>query len=157
MNITIGFGQRNNVEDLRSHVLGWPVDAQAEDDALHTTRHLVAVTADGDIVGAVSCSLIAFPNGDGANFGNSRAVRFWGLAVAEPYRGRGVGTQLMDAVVTRARDLDARIVWAHTRTSAISFYEQMGFDAFGVPTASSITGLDSRRVALNLAGVPTPA
>jgi GNAT superfamily N-acetyltransferase len=153
LQIVIGFGEKSNIEGLRAEVLGWPVHADVDDDTLYATRHIVAVTGDGNVVGAVSCSLVAFPNGDGANFGASRAVRFWGLAVDPRFQYHGIGTQLMGAVKERAYDLDARVLWAYARHDAVPFYEHMGFDVFEGPKESDLSGLPNKRVALHLRDV----
>jgi RimJ/RimL family protein N-acetyltransferase len=57
-----------------------------------------------------------------------------GMAILQPWRGRGVGSALMEAAIAwaRARDLDkiALQVWPHN-DAAIALYERFGFEREG--------------------------
>lgn len=89
---------------------------------------LLFALADGEVAGA--CALIR--HGDG----------LWELAkmaVAEPQRGRGIGTRLALAAIERARSRDARLLFlqtGHGDRSTQRLYRRLGFrraPAFALP------------------------
>jgi predicted GNAT family N-acyltransferase len=53
------------------------------------------------------------------------------LAVLESYRGRGIGRELVQAFVARARAAGLASVDLNAQTHARVFYEKLGFDAAG--------------------------
>ena len=60
--------------------------------------------------------------------------RITNLLVFEGYRGRGIGTQLMNRAVQAAVDAGVRMVVLETQTcnrKAIEFYIRMGFNPVG--------------------------
>lgn len=59
------------------------------------------------------------------------------LYVSRRFRGRGVGSRLVDAVCEFARSVQARSVWLETQNinyPAIQFYERSGFSLCGLDT-----------------------
>ncbi len=55
------------------------------------------------------------------------------LSVAERWRGRDLGTGLMEAAERRARERGCRGLWLDTYAfQARGFYEKLGFSVFGV-------------------------
>ncbi len=57
------------------------------------------------------------------------------LYVDRAYRGQGIGAALMDAMVTRARQWQARCLWLETQDvnyAAIQFYRRLGFEWCGL-------------------------
>src|ERR1700730_18101143 len=46
-------------------------------------------------------------------------------------RRRGIGSQLLEAVITHASDRGARLLWCNIRNAAILFYERAGFRVTG--------------------------
>ena len=61
----------------------------------------------------------------------SGAAQIGRLAVAQPLRGSGVGRQVLDALVTSARDEGKREVLLHAAYSALDFYRRAGFTPQG--------------------------
>ncbi|WP_158604513.1 GNAT family N-acetyltransferase [Nocardioides mangrovicus] len=57
--------------------------------------------------------------------------RIRGMAVDPAHRGRGLGTQVLTALLAYADDHGGGIVWCHARTGARSLYERAGFVAVG--------------------------
>ncbi len=53
------------------------------------------------------------------------------MAVLEEYRGRGVGTALLDQACEKARQLGFRTVFLHAQTHALDFYRAGGFEPDG--------------------------
>jgi ribosomal protein S18 acetylase RimI-like enzyme len=61
----------------------------------------------------------------------NRSLFVWEFHVAESYRRRGIGRQLMEAVVEKARQAGFRIVGLETQSTnlpAITFYRAVGFE-----------------------------
>ncbi len=53
------------------------------------------------------------------------------VAVLSAYRARGVGREIMVALLDAARDLGARRVTLSAQTHAIGFYRRLGFETVG--------------------------
>lgn len=53
------------------------------------------------------------------------------LAVLRPFRKRGVGKALLDAVTQAAKARGMKDVWMHAQTHACGFYERFGFACEG--------------------------
>lgn len=96
------------------------------DDRARTGRLLVA-ERDGRIVGAVTFYEDAADQGFGWPHGWA-GLRALGVHPAA--RGRGVGHELMEACLQRARRIDAEVLCLHSAafmTDAVAIYEAMGF------------------------------
>ena len=50
------------------------------------------------------------------------------LAILKPWRGQGLGTRLLEALVESARQRGLEKVYLHAQLQAVSFYEQRGFE-----------------------------
>ncbi|MCW2599529.1 MAG: GCN5-related N-acetyltransferase [Frankiales bacterium] len=61
------------------------------------------------------------------------AWRLRGMATAEGQRGRGVGAQVLDALVDHCRAEGGGVLWCHARTPAQRFYERAGLVTRGEP------------------------
>lgn len=59
------------------------------------------------------------------------AYQLRGMATAPEARGTGVGSALLDAGLRICRERQAALVWARARVTAVSFYEQRGFEVVG--------------------------
>lgn len=53
------------------------------------------------------------------------------LAVLKPWRGRGIGRQVLEAVLAYAKEMGLPEVSLHAQCHARGFYEQAGFEAEG--------------------------
>jgi len=100
--------------------IDWPARREAMRASLDAParRSLVVVAPDGTIVGTGSV--------DVAGYG----VAHLGMALATGWRGRGIGTVLLDRLVAAARDLGAHKValevWPHN-ARALALYRTRGF------------------------------
>jgi ribosomal protein S18 acetylase RimI-like enzyme len=69
--------------------------------------------------------------------GDPGGWRVRGMATAPEARGRGAGTEVLDALVEHARSRGADHVWASVRVPARTLYERAGFepdsDVYEVP------------------------
>lgn len=70
------------------------------------------------------------------------------MAVLPAWRGRGIGSALLRAVLQRARDKGLGVVSLHAQTHAIPFYARIGFRAEGEVFMEA--GIPHRRMFLDL-------
>jgi ribosomal protein S18 acetylase RimI-like enzyme len=65
----------------------------------------------------------------------NRRTIIWHLYVMPSYRGRGVGTRLLDALDAFAQSMGARCLWLETQNvnyPAVRFYQRAGFRCCGL-------------------------
>lgn len=70
------------------------------------------------------------------------------MAVLPEWRGRGVGSALLVAALSRARELGLSRVCLHAQTHAVGFYARLGFQAEGEVFLEA--GIPHRRMTLHL-------
>ena len=71
---------------------------------------------------------IVFENGQAIATGRLiRDGKIGRLAVLKQYRGQGYGSKLLKALVDHGNNLGILDFYLHAQTSAIGFYEQLGF------------------------------
>ncbi|MEM6854601.1 MAG: GNAT family N-acetyltransferase [Planctomycetota bacterium] len=106
---------------LRTEVLrdGQPPEsAQFEGDHAPTTLHLAAYHENDPIIGCVSLMHRPMPADP------TRTHQLRGMAVAEPWRSRGVGALLLAELQQRTPEFR---VWCNARVPAQRFYERHGW------------------------------
>jgi GNAT superfamily N-acetyltransferase len=106
--------QHFSIEPKDSEVLGDPIE-----QILRPGGEIVMALFEDRAVGC--CALLAMADG-GFEIGK--------MAVAEEYRGRGVGRKLLACVIGHARQIGARRLYLETSTklpNAIHIYESEGF------------------------------
>ncbi len=86
-----------------------------------SSRHALAVSAQGQAIG---CGRIVPPHG-------REPARIGRLAVLKPWRGRMVGTALLEALLDHARSKNYPEVIVHAQTQALPFYRRFGFEEEG--------------------------
>jgi GNAT superfamily N-acetyltransferase len=120
----------DEVQPLRTRILrpGHERLCEFEVDRAHDTRHYGLVDAAGEPRAVITMFPETCPQ-----LSDDPALRFRGLCVDAPLRGRGLGKRLLDSAIARAAltFLSARFVWCNARTSATGFYEACGFEAIG--------------------------
>ncbi len=107
---------------LRYEVLHGPFGVAPSDDWHDDdpeSEHLVAVASDETIVGYARL----------ITRGNEVQIRQ--VAVAFDWQRSGVGSALMQALVSEALSRGPCHIWLNARLHAISFYERLGFEAVG--------------------------
>lgn len=98
------------------------VPAELEWDGLdEASRHVLAVSAKGDAIG---CGRIIPPVGQ-------EPARIGRLAVLREWRGKKVGTALLEALIDYARSKNYPKVTVSAQTQALSFYRRFGFEEEG--------------------------
>ena len=53
------------------------------------------------------------------------------MAVLRDFRGNGIGSRLLAAVIEQAKHAGHKKVFLHAQVSVIKFYQQHGFTAYG--------------------------
>jgi YbgC/YbaW family acyl-CoA thioester hydrolase len=97
------------------------IDAALDDDG-----------ADADAVHVVAFNRIGTALGTGRLVRRSDGVGKIGrMAVVSSLRGSSVGRQMLDALVTAARQRGDRQVMLHAQASAVGFYERLGWQSQG--------------------------
>ncbi len=51
-----------------------------------------------------------------------------GMATTKEFAGNGYGTKLIDFAISQLRSTKATYLWCNARSSAIEFYQKMGFE-----------------------------
>lgn len=90
-----------------------------EDDAAHTTVHLVARSPDGVAVGAARLVREA------------QNVRLDRVAVLPDWRGQGIARALVDRMLVMAGPAEGAVYVSASRGSEMAFYSILGFDVVG--------------------------
>jgi GNAT superfamily N-acetyltransferase len=70
-----------------------------------------------------------------------RAWRLRGMAVDPSRQGTGVGRLVLAEGVAAAREAGAPLLWANARTTAIPFYERLGWRVVGAEFLAGDSGL----------------
>ncbi|WP_044198257.1 GNAT family N-acetyltransferase [Dyadobacter tibetensis] len=76
---------------------------------------------DGELVSVIS----AFIEGD--------SLRFRKFATLATWRGKGLGTRLLQRVIDLAQENKMKRIWCDARADALPFYQRFGFQSFGEP------------------------
>lgn len=74
--------------------------------------------------------------GDGAVVGTARMLpdgHVGRIAVAKPWRGRGVGTRLVECLAEIARERGFEEIYLHSQAQAADFYTRLGYETRGDP------------------------
>lgn len=59
---------------------------------------------------------------------NGLGYQLRGMATDTPFLGRGYGKQLIAFAIDYLRGLNANYIWCNARTTAVKFYQKLGFD-----------------------------
>jgi GNAT superfamily N-acetyltransferase len=133
---------------LRQQGLGWTGDPVPGDDGIETV-HLAVLDAQSRPMAIVSACPHPCPERPGA-----AATYLWAMAVAERWRGRGVGSRLVSELARRSIAAGRTVLWADARGDAVGFYLACGATVLGDPYRDSITGLQDRRIVIDLEPEP---
>lgn len=88
------------------------------DGADPDSRHVLALLADGTAVGTARLL---------------KTGQIGRIAVLKAWRGKGIGSRLVKALVALARKEETRMVYLHSQVQAVPFYEHLGFRETGEP------------------------
>lgn len=101
---------------------------------------------DGALVG---CATV-FPDPWDGPPAQPRAWRLRGMAVDPSRQGTGVGRKVLEAAVDAARAAGAPMMWANARSTAVGFYERLGWTVVGEEFRTADTGLPHKAMLLDL-------
>lgn len=106
------------------------------DDDSQTATFAALERESGAVVGVATVypSPAPFEQGEAAqptDPGEGRTWRLRGMATREDLRGQGIGSRVLDALLTHVKDLGGEIVWCNARVRAIPFYKRAGFETWG--------------------------
>jgi ribosomal protein S18 acetylase RimI-like enzyme len=123
---------------LLAHVMGWPINLLENrwDDKVAGFREALVVEVGGAPVGTVSFN-------EHQEFAG--LLHLFAFDVAEPFRNRGIGTQLVAAIESAARDKGLTGVYLEVNVEnqdAIRLYERLGFRVGGEPFLNRWTRRD---------------
>jgi GNAT superfamily N-acetyltransferase len=126
---------------LRMAVLrpGLPVVA-GDYDGLRDTRH-VAAYAEEMVVGCATVFPSPYP-------GVPAAWQLRGMAVAADRQGQGIGALVLRGAIDLVRAAGAPLLWANARTTALAFYERLGFAVVGEEYLYGPLELPHKRITL---------
>jgi predicted GNAT family N-acyltransferase len=110
---------------LRDRALRAPLGLTLSETDVRGEEHQMHIVALDDRGAVVGCVLIA-PQPDGI-------ARIRQMAVAETFRGKGIGAALMAQAEAAARSLPAHKITMHARLYARGFYERMGYRTVAEP------------------------
>lgn len=63
-------------------------------------------------------------------FPDNEAIRFRKFATITAFQNRGLGSKLLEFVISYAKDHHCKKIWCDARSSALGFYEKFGFSKF---------------------------
>lgn len=98
--------------------------------------------------------LVIFNRGDLAAYGrvvmrgDEGQIRF--LSVSPKYRGLGIGSALLDALIDKAREEGAQSVFLNARLNTYGLYHSRGFQPVGAILNGEGTHIPHQRMALSL-------
>lgn len=55
-------------------------------------------------------------------------IRLRGMATDPEFSGNGYGADLIKFAINKLRSINASYIWCHARSSAVGFYEKLGFE-----------------------------
>jgi predicted GNAT family N-acyltransferase len=99
----------------------------AGDDAPET-RHYAALQRQ-EVVGCATFTRASFV----AQWGDAPALQLRGMATRSDLVGRGIGRALLAAAIADVRAAGETRLWCNARTSAVGFYEAMGWRVVSEP------------------------
>jgi len=90
--------------------------------------------ADGDALHALATNRMGLPLATGRAVAEpDGSVKIGRMAVIASMRGSGVGRQMLEGLLARARERGHRQALLHAQASAVDFYRRAGFAAEGAP------------------------
>lgn len=122
--------------ELRHRVLGrgtTPAHVKSADDLDLDSGHY-AVKIDGVVVATGTIRRKPSPRGE------ERAWQIRGMVVQPELRGRGLGSDVLTALIHHAESLGGGLMWCYARIGARTLYERHGFEAEGEAFEDAVAG-----------------
>ena len=102
---------------------------------------------------AVGCATVFPSEYDGLPVGSAAIESAWqlrGMAVEPGRQGSGVGRLVLEPAIDLVRAAGAPALWANARTTALPFYQAMGFEIVSEEFSYGPSELPHRRILLRL-------
>jgi GNAT superfamily N-acetyltransferase len=93
--------------------------------------HHFAAFIDGVVIGCATVLPSAYEGLAGGSAAIDSAWQLRGMAVEPGRQGQGIGRSVLTAAIDFIRASGAPALWANARTTALPFYEAMGFAVIG--------------------------
>ncbi|WP_281323280.1 GNAT family N-acetyltransferase [Flavobacterium aestivum] len=100
---------------------------QFDGDELKSTQHF-GFFIDTELAGIIS---LYKKNND--NFSSSNQYQIRGMAVLDQFQKKGIGAKLVLFCEDYCKEIHVDLIWFNARTSAVGFYEKLGFHKIGLP------------------------
>jgi predicted GNAT family N-acyltransferase len=152
----------NCAVNTRPDITVQAVDWKAHREALHAIRRTVFIAEQNvpeelewDEIDAHCRHVMALAPG-GAPIGTGRLLpdgHIGRMAVLKEWRGRGVGSAILDTLLALARRAGFETVRLHAQTYAVGFYAKHGFTAIGEEFMEA--GIPHREMAMKLDPLPS--
>jgi ribosomal protein S18 acetylase RimI-like enzyme len=105
---------------------GKPIEScQFDGDELGSTHHF-GYYLNNQIIGVISLFAI-----DNSHFITQKSFQIRGMAVLPAFQKQGVGEALVKEAEKFCTTQKADIIWFNARTSAVGFYQKMGYEILG--------------------------
>ncbi len=105
---------------------GKPIEScHFEGDELQSTHHL-GYFINNQLIGVVSLFEVQH-----SLFGAQKSIQIRGMAVLDSHQKTGIGNQLIQEAENYCRKQNAMLIWFNARTSAVGFYEKLGYKIEG--------------------------
>jgi GNAT superfamily N-acetyltransferase len=92
----------------------------------YETTATFGIHLDGAVVSVGTIMVSPYPGS-----GDEQAWRIRGMATEAPFRSRGFGGQILEALLSHAGERGGTRVWCNARVDAVPFYERFGFETRG--------------------------
>jgi ribosomal protein S18 acetylase RimI-like enzyme len=105
---------------------GKPIEScQFDGDELGSTHHF-GYYLNNQIIGVISLFAI-----DNSHFITQKSFQIRGMAVLPAFQKQGIGETLVKEVEKFCTTQKADLIWFNARTSAVGFYQKMGYEIVG--------------------------
>lgn len=95
-----------------------------DDDLLDTTFHF------GGFLNNKLIGIATFMQNDNDNF-EGYQYRLRGMATIDEYQGNGIGSIVLSESIKFLKEKNVDVLWCNARTSALKFYQKLGFKVKG--------------------------
>jgi GNAT superfamily N-acetyltransferase len=106
--------------------VGKPIEScHFDGDELASTHHF-GCFVEGQLVGGISLF-----EAENATFTKQKSFQIRGMAVLDSYQKQSIGEALVNEAESFCVTEKATLIWFNARTSAVGFYQKMGYEIIG--------------------------
>jgi GNAT superfamily N-acetyltransferase len=100
---------------------------QFDDDELESTQHF------GFFINTELAGIISLYKKNNDNFSLPSQYQIRGMAVLDQHQKKGIGAKLVLFCEEYCKKMNTDLIWFNARTSAVGFYERLGYQKIGLP------------------------